>query len=75
MKVDSSTNFFLTLQDILNPDLSFIFGQNASNKIVFQISAFLLLLRQDYNCHNNHGCIHPCNNTPRHATRCVLITC
>ena len=25
--VDSSNNFFLTLQDILNPDLSFIFGK------------------------------------------------
>ena len=43
MIVDSSTNFFLTLQDILNPDLSFIFGQNASNKIIFQIFAFLII--------------------------------
>ena len=25
--VDSSNNFLLTLQDILNPDLSFIFGK------------------------------------------------
>ena len=27
MIVDSSNNFLLTLQDILNPDLSFIFGK------------------------------------------------
>ena len=25
--VDSSNNYFLTVQDILNPDLSFIFGK------------------------------------------------
>ena len=25
--IDSSNNFLLTLQDILNPDLSFIFGK------------------------------------------------
>ena len=44
MIVDSSTNLFLTLQDILNPDLSFIFGQNASNKIIFQIFPFLIII-------------------------------
>ena len=27
MVVDSSNNFFLTLQDILNPDLSLTFGK------------------------------------------------
>ena len=27
MAVDSSNNFFLTLQDILNPDLNFMFGK------------------------------------------------
>ena len=43
MIVDSSTNFFLTLQDILNPDLSIIFGQNASNKIIFQNFVFLII--------------------------------
>ena len=43
MIVDSSTNFFLTLQDILNPDLSFTFGQNASKKIIFQVFAFLII--------------------------------
>ena len=43
MIVDSSTSFFLTLQDILNPDLSFIFGQNVSNKIIVQIFAFLII--------------------------------
>ena len=41
--VDSSNNFLLTLHDILNPDLSFIFGKNASNKIIFQIFAFLII--------------------------------
>ena len=41
--VASSTNFLLTLQDILNTDLRFIFGTNASNKIIFQIFAFLII--------------------------------
>ena len=27
VEVDSSNNFFLTLQDILNPDLNFMFGK------------------------------------------------
>ena len=41
--VASSNNFLLTLQDILNPDLRFIFGKNASNKIIFQIFPFLII--------------------------------
>ena len=41
--VDSSNSFRLTLQDILNPDLSLTFGKNASNKIIFQIFAFLII--------------------------------
>ena len=36
-------HFFLTLQDILNPDMSLMFGKNASNKIIFQIFAFLII--------------------------------
>ena len=40
--VDSSNNFLLTLQDILNPDLSFIFGKK-NNRIIFQIFAFLII--------------------------------
>ena len=43
MVVDSSNNFLLTLQDILNPDLSLMFEKNASNKILFQILAFLII--------------------------------
>ena len=38
-----SNNFLLTLQDILNPDLSFNFGKNASNKIIFKIFTFLII--------------------------------
>ena len=41
--VDSSNNFLLTLQDILNPDLSLTFGKNASNRIIYQIFAFLII--------------------------------
>ena len=41
--VDSSNNFLLTLKDILNPYLSFIFGKNASDKIIFHIFAFLII--------------------------------
>ena len=41
--VDSSSNFLLTLQDILNPDLSLTSGKNATNKIIFQIFAFLII--------------------------------
>ena len=49
--VDSSNNFFLTLQDILNPDLSFIFGKMHIIKKYSRFSRFLLL-RQDYiTCH------------------------
>ena len=40
--VDSSNNFLLTLQDFLKPDLSIKFRKNASNKIIFQIFAFLI---------------------------------
>ena len=43
MVVDYSNNFLLTLQDILNPDLSLIFGKNACNKIIFPIFAFLII--------------------------------
>ena len=41
--VDSSNTFFLTLQDILNPALSLTIGENATNKIIFQIFAFLII--------------------------------
>ena len=41
--VDSSNSFFLTLQDILYPALSLTIGENATNKIIFQIIAFLLI--------------------------------
>ena len=41
--VDSSNNFLLTLQDILNPDLSLMFGKIACNKIIFPIFAFLII--------------------------------
>ena len=47
MVVDSSNNFLLTLQDILNPDLSFIFGKMQVIKQYSRFSRFLLL-RQDY---------------------------
>ena len=40
--VDSSNNFLLTLQDILNPDLSLMFGKMQVIKI-FQIFAFLII--------------------------------
>ena len=43
VEVDSSINFLLTLQDILNPDLSLMFGKNACNKIIFPIFAFLII--------------------------------
>ena len=45
--VASSNNFLLILQDILNPDLSFIFGQIQVIKVYSRFSRFLLL-RQDY---------------------------
>ena len=45
--VDSSNNFLLTLQDILNSDLSLIFGKMHVIKYYSRFSRFLLL-RQDY---------------------------
>ena len=47
MVVASSNNFLLTLQDIVNPDLSFIFGKIQVIKRYSRFSRFLLL-RQDY---------------------------
>ena len=44
---DSSNNFLLTLQDILNPDLSLMFGKMQVIKYYSRFSRFLLL-RQDY---------------------------
>ena len=41
--VDSSNKFLLTLQDILNPDLSFIFGKMQVIKLYSRFSRFLLL--------------------------------
>ena len=43
MVVESSNNFFLTLQDFLNPDMCLMFRKNASNKKIFQIFAFLII--------------------------------
>ena len=42
--VDCSNYFFLTLQDILNLDLSFIFGKNASNKNIpdLNVNTFMI---------------------------------
>ena len=45
--VDFSNNFLLTLQDILNADLSLTFGKMQVIKKYSRISRFLLL-RQDY---------------------------
>ena len=45
--VASSNNFLLTLQDILNPDLSIIFGKMQVIKQYSRFSRFLLL-RQVY---------------------------
>ena len=47
MVADSSNNFLLTLQDILNPDLSLMFGKIQAIKYYSRFSRFLLL-RQDY---------------------------
>ena len=44
---DSSNNFILTLQFILNPDLSLTFGKMQVIKYYSRFSRFLLL-RQDY---------------------------
>ena len=49
--VDSLNNFLLTLQDILNPHLSFIFGRMQVFKQHSRFSRFILL-RQDYNVTN-----------------------
>ena len=46
--VDSSNKFLLTLQDILNPDLSLMFEKMHVIKFYSRFSRFLLL-RQDYN--------------------------
>ena len=43
MVVDSSNNFLLTLQDILNPDLTFIFGK-------MQVIKNIPDVRVSYNC-------------------------
>ena len=45
--VYSSNNFRLTLQDILNPDLCFIFGKMQVIKFYSRFLRFLLM-RQDY---------------------------
>ena len=47
MVVDTSNNFLLTLQDILNPDLSLMFGKMQVIKQYSRFSRFLLL-RQYY---------------------------
>ena len=49
--VDSSNNFLLTLQDILNPDLSLMFRKMQVIKLYSRFSRFLLL-RQDYSICN-----------------------
>ena len=41
--VDSSNNFFRTLQDFLNSDLSLTFGKMQVIKKIFQIFAFLII--------------------------------
>ena len=41
--VESSNNFFLTLQDFLNPDMCLMFRKNTSNKKISQIFAFLII--------------------------------
>ena len=41
--VDSSNNFLLTLQDILNPDLSLMFGKMQALKKYSRFLRFLLL--------------------------------
>ena len=53
--VDSSNNFLLTLQDILNPDLSLMFGKMQVIKKYSRFSRFLLL-RQDYSLLSNSNC-------------------
>ena len=49
--VDSSNNFFLTLQDIINPDMSLMFGKMQIIKKYSRFSRFLLL-RQDFTLSN-----------------------
>ena len=43
VEVDSSNNFLLILQDILNPDLILMFGKMHVIKIIFPIFAFLII--------------------------------
>ena len=52
--VDSSNNFLLTLQDILNSDLSLIFGKMHVIKYYSRFSRFLLL-RPDYRYYSSHS--------------------
>ena len=52
VEVDSSNNFFLTLQDILNPDLNFMFGKMQVIKKYSRFSRFLLL-QQDFFFYNH----------------------
>ena len=68
---DSSNNFLLTLQDILNPVLSFIFEKNASNKIIFQIFAFLIIAAGLYKVHFWSSRLAPVLKTIFH--QCVII--
>ena len=41
--VEPSNNFFLTLQDFLNPDKCLMFGKMQVIKKIFQIFAFLII--------------------------------
>ena len=41
--VEESSNFFLTLQDFLNPDMCLMFQKNTSNKKISQIFALLII--------------------------------
>ena len=44
MVVEPSNNFFLTLQDFLNPDMCLMFGKmQVIKKKIFQIFAFLII--------------------------------
>ena len=56
--VDYSNNFLLTLQDILNPDLSLTFRKMQLIKKYSRFSRFLLL-RQDYTKGKNYNRIGP----------------
>ena len=61
--VDSSNNLLLTLQDFLNPDLSFRFGKMQVIKYNSRFSRFLLL-RQDYSKQTKVGHFWPTSETP-----------